>query len=235
MSINCKYCNSIKKNLNSLRNHERLCKLNPNRQISNFEKLTFEERQSFNRGKNQYTKAKELDLPKPILSQESKDKTLKTRILNNTLYHSEETKQKISASMKKAVLNNPDSYSKSNRGRTKVIYKYGISFNGSWELLFYEYCLEHNIPIERNSACFPYMYDKERLYIPDFKLLNSNIYIEIKGYETEKDLCKWNGSILIDNKLIILKSKEILEIKNKTFNFNKLVAEVGIEPTLSEL
>lgn len=30
----CKFCNKICKNSNSLRNHERLCKLNPDRQVS---------------------------------------------------------------------------------------------------------------------------------------------------------------------------------------------------------
>lgn len=137
--------------------------------------------------------------------------------------------------MKKVVLSNPNSYSKSNRGRTKVIHKYGISFNGSWELLFYEYCLENNITVERNSTCFTYMYDKERLYIPDFKIPNTNIYIEIKGYETEKDLCKWNGSILNENKLFILKAKEILEIKNKTFDFKNWWAYWDSNPSISRL
>ena len=116
-----------------------------------------------------------------------------------------------------------------------LILKYGISFNGSWELLFYEYCLKNNISVERNSKCFSYVYDKERLYIPDFKLSGSNIYIEIKGYETERDRCKWNGSIINESKLIIIKEKEISEIRKGTFDFNKMVAEVGLEPTLNPL
>lgn len=36
--MNCKFCNKECKNNNSLRNHERLCKLNPNRQLTTFEK-----------------------------------------------------------------------------------------------------------------------------------------------------------------------------------------------------
>ena len=35
----CKYCGKICKNSNSLRNHERLCKLNPNRQIMSYNNL----------------------------------------------------------------------------------------------------------------------------------------------------------------------------------------------------
>lgn len=91
------------------------------------------------------------------------------------------------------------------------------------------------IPIERNTNCFPYIYDKERLYIPDFKIPNTNIYIEIKGYETERDQCKWNGSILKENQLLILKSKEISEIKKGTFNLRDLVLRLGFEPSISPL
>ena len=35
---NCKYCGKECKNDNSLRNHERLCKSNPNRQLTNYER-----------------------------------------------------------------------------------------------------------------------------------------------------------------------------------------------------
>jgi hypothetical protein len=34
----CKFCNDIRINANSLRNHERLCKLNPNKQTANLDK-----------------------------------------------------------------------------------------------------------------------------------------------------------------------------------------------------
>lgn len=36
--LHCRYCSKECKNNNSLRNHERLCKLNPQRQLTNFEK-----------------------------------------------------------------------------------------------------------------------------------------------------------------------------------------------------
>ena len=38
MEFICKYCGKECKNLNSLRNHERLCRNNPNRQQSNYVK-----------------------------------------------------------------------------------------------------------------------------------------------------------------------------------------------------
>ena len=42
----CKYCNKECHSLNSLMNHERLCKLNPNRQESSFK--------YFNKNKNKF-------------------------------------------------------------------------------------------------------------------------------------------------------------------------------------
>ena len=49
------------------------------------------------------------------------------------------------------------------------------------------------------------------LYFPDFYLEDYNMYIEIKGYETERDQYKWK---VIDN-LIIFKKEEIKFIKEQ--------------------
>ena len=55
-SFICKYCGKICKNDNSLRNHERLCKLNPDRQITCFSDLNW---QRTRKHKNQFIKAQE--------------------------------------------------------------------------------------------------------------------------------------------------------------------------------
>ena len=39
IDVECRYCGKVCKNNNSLRNHERLCKLNPNRQIMLYNNL----------------------------------------------------------------------------------------------------------------------------------------------------------------------------------------------------
>ena len=55
------------------------------------------------------------------------------------------------------------------------------SFDSSWELSFWIYCKDNNIPIEREPVSLPYTYkDKNCYYIPDFKINNSTL-IEIKG------------------------------------------------------
>ena len=47
-------------------------------------------------------------------------------------------------------------------------------------------------------------------YTPDFYIENAKLYIEVKGYETEKDRCKWRD---FNHKLLILKGSEIKQIK----------------------
>jgi hypothetical protein len=59
----------------------------------------------------------------------------------------------------------------------------GFHCDSSFELAFVIYCLEHNIPIERNERGFNYVYEaKTKKYYPDFII--NNIYIEIKNYWT---------------------------------------------------
>lgn len=49
-----------------------------------------------------------------------------------------------------------------------------------------------------------------RTYFPDFYLPESDMWIEVKGYETERDIAKWESMINVHKKnLNIVKSKEI--------------------------
>ena len=70
----CQYCNKHCHNLNSLRNHERLCKNNPNKAVSGFINYNNEIHLGLRKGTNNYIKAKQLGLPKPQLSAEAKYK-----------------------------------------------------------------------------------------------------------------------------------------------------------------
>ncbi len=68
-------------------------------------------------------------------------------------------------------------------GNAKYGVYHGIHCDSSWELAFLIYCLDHNIPVERNTEGFPYTYDGEtHQYYPDFK--SHNTYYEIKNYST---------------------------------------------------
>ena len=86
----CRFCGSERKNKNSLTNHERLCKSNPNRQEPN------RGGHGKNGGLNQFSKAKLLGLPVPKPGTYNKPGTFLGK------HHSDESKIKISSSMKAA-------------------------------------------------------------------------------------------------------------------------------------
>lgn len=206
--LNCIFCNKLCKSVNSIRQHEKRCKCNPNR-------IDVSDVCGRSSGKgareNQFTKAKKLGLPKPTMSAESIQKGLDTRRSNGKMKHTDETRKKISESMKAAVKRNPGSYSSSNVcGRVKIQYYNGQKFHGGWEVLIAKHLDYMMVKWIRNSNSFEYVYKgKTHLYFPDFYLPDNDMYIEIKGYEVEKDRCKW--SVL--SNLIVLKLVEITEIK----------------------
>jgi predicted nuclease of restriction endonuclease-like RecB superfamily len=55
----------------------------------------------------------------------------------------------------------------------------------------------------------------DRTYFPDFYIESLDLYVEIKGYETERDRAKW---FQFPHKLVVLKLDEINQIKNGTFS-----------------
>lgn len=86
----------------------------------------------------------------------------------------------------------------------------GAKLHGTWELRYAMWLDENHISWIRNTKMFPYTFEeKERNYIPDFYLPEEDVYIEIKGYETEKDRCKWKVFPL---NLRILKGKDLKEM-----------------------
>ncbi len=165
-------------------------------------------------GKNQFTKAKALGLPIPLFSEETKKKIFETKVKNGTFKHTEESKRKISDAMKLAVKKYPESYTSSNRGRTKQIVFENIKFQGQWELDFYIWAKNNNLNPKRCIEGFNYVWNGNRTYYPDFYIEKLDLFVEVKGYETDRDRAKWNQ---FPKKLCVIKSKEIKEIRNKTF------------------
>lgn len=220
----CQYCGRICKNANSLRNHERLCKENPNRPETNSGANFVAYNQKLKLGlvkrkpSNQYIKSKELGLSKPEISDETRKK------IGNGWRgkkHTPEQLQKLSNTMQKVVRENPDKYSLSQiHQRTKHYIYNGVRIDGTWELLFAQYLDTHNIQWEKTPNHFDYFWEgKMHCYYPDFYLPEYDVYIEIKGYETEKDLEKYK----VVNNLIVLHQKEIKEIENNRFNIIDLI------------
>ena len=105
-------------------------------------------------------------------------------------------RQKISETMKK----NPKAGGLrvgSGRGK-KQWYESSIAGNvyirSSYELEYVKWLDKNNIKWKSNLIKFPYYFaGKFRYYYPDFYLIDTEEYIEIKGYKTEQDIDKWKA------------------------------------------
>jgi hypothetical protein len=210
--MECKYCNKLCKNRNSLVNHERLCKSNPNRQLSNYIGYNTKRKELSIPGSNHYTKAKKLGLPIPTMSEDTKKKL---SIASTGRRYSDEHKKKHSIRMKQVVVENYNSYSANNvSGRTPIIEYNGFYLKGSWELSVAKYLDKLGIKWTNKLDGISYEWNNStHLYFPDFYLTEYDMYIEVKGYERERDRCKWK---VLDN-LIVIKKKEIELIRNNKY------------------
>ena len=217
--FNCTLCNKSYKTKNALSSHIGFHN-NPNRnRINNWEiynkKIKYGESKLY---KNQFDKAIKLGLKLPIVSEETRKKIGEKSKL--TVW-SEEKKKNHSVSMLNAVSNYPESYSSKNiSGRTKkskVIDSFNneVYLNGTWEFCFMEYLNSNKIKwTSIITETINYIWEgKIRRYFPDFYLPDYKVYVEIKGYQRDRDLEKWN----VVNNLIVLKYKEIKSIQNGTF------------------
>lgn len=217
----CKYCRKVCKNKNSLVQHEVRCKENPNR-IS-LEYLKLRDQANIKRNpSNQFIKAKELGLPKPEVTKETRQKLSKVW---KGRKHTEESKRKISKEMQKVVREKPDSYSASNvNGRVKKVEYNGIILDSQWEVDFVSYLDKNNILWRRPKEGFEYIYNGvNKIYYPDFYLPKYDVYVEVKGFERDKDKYKWRSL----NNLIVIKRKEIEDIHLNKFNLLNILNYKG--------
>jgi hypothetical protein len=213
--MNCRFCEKICKNDNSLRNHERLCHKNPDRQIivSNFIEFNKKRKEQNIKGTNHFVKSKQLGLPIPLMSDETKKKI--SEALKNRVWTEEQRKQH-SEVMKIAVKKHPNSYTKNNVvGRVKNIDYNGVKLKGKWELIVAKWLDDNQIKWEHETKSFEYEWNGIRNYYPDFYLPDFDFFIEVKGYVTDRDLSKWKN---ITN-LKVFKLNEINKIKNNTLDF----------------
>lgn len=133
---------------------------------------------------------------------------------NKKKWSDPEFRLKHQASMKKAVLENPESYSSSNRGRTKQVIVDGIKLQGQWEVDFYLWAKAQGLNPKRPNIAFKYTWNGERLYHPDFYIETLDLYVEVKGYETDRDRAKWSQ---FPKTLRIIKAAEINQIRQGRF------------------
>jgi len=209
--FNCKFCNRETNTLNSNVQHELYCKSNPDKRIKKSSRgMLGKTKAAGFENKNQWSD------PNYSISDETRLKiSNSTTELNLKRWSDPFNKTKQSEAMKRAVANNPEAYTSSNRGRTKQIIYKGIKFQGSWELTFYKWCEDNNVTCERNTKGFAYEWNGTRTYFPDFYLPLYDSYVEVKGYKTEQDDAKWKQ---FPKKLLIVVKKDIDSIKKDCYS-----------------
>jgi hypothetical protein len=115
--------------------------------------------------------------------------------------------EEVSETVQKKVING-DWHLSFSKTRTHE-YK-GVRLRGKWEVAYAQYLDERCIEWTQPTKPFPYEFEGKTLhYFPDFYLIKDETYVEIKGYETEKDRAKWNH---FPQKLIVLKGKDLVEL-----------------------
>lgn len=200
----CQFCGREGTN-RSISQHIVRCKNNPDKIVLD---RKGEKNPKFGKkGCNQFTKAKsEGKIVK--ISDETRNKLGSA---NRGRMQSDNERAKRSLVMKKAVKEHPDSYSASNlNGRTKKILYNGIVLDGSWEYEVAKWLDKNSISWTKDVKGFEYEWHGKRTYFPDFYLPDLDIYVEVKGFERERDRIKWK---VVEN-IVILKRKEILKIMN---------------------
>lgn len=201
--MNCEFCNRNCKNKSAYTTHSRSCLKNPDRILGHWETEGFK------------NKIKENRKTHPPFSQETKDKLSK---ITSDYYKDPKNRDKHSKAMKKAVLENPESYSSKNVcGRSKKFEVDGVLFHSTWEYEVSKYLDKANIKWERDIKPIPYFWNnKWHLYFPDFYLEAYDCYIEVKGYETDRDIAKWKYA---DKYIHIIRNNDIDKIKSGDYDF----------------
>jgi hypothetical protein len=199
--MNCSFCGKLCRHTNDLKKHELFCK-----------RRSPEQRQSFLNKKcsNGAKKAKELGVPY-IVSEETRRKTSEFMKRRNATDWTPEKRVRHSTIMRNAVMNNPDSYSKNNVvGRVKNIEYNGQLLKGAWEVIVAKALDDEQIKWTNDITPFNYFFEgKWHLYFPDFYLPDYDVYIEVKGYERERDRAKWT----VVRNLLIIKAAQIKLLK----------------------
>lgn len=203
--MNCEFCNTQVKNKASKVQHEIRCKLNPNRREDLVRLFKgFRQRIPWNKNKK--------------LSVEHREK-LKTLALSNPNQGkcSDPYLEKIRIDKIKSTIskNKRNGGLRLGSGRgVKTWYESPIAgrvyLRSSYELIFAKWLDSNLINWKANSECFNYRYnDKNFKYYPDFYLIDTDEYIEIKGFKTDRDISKWRD---FPHKLRIMYREDLINL-----------------------
>lgn len=212
--MKCIFCNKEYKNKRAVAAHKALCKLNPDRKIIPIPCRKGKNNPNWGKkGSNQYTKN-----PDYVMSEETRKKL---KEIGRRQVWTEQMRKKHSTIMSDVVIKYPESYRHGNKnGRTKIYEVNGFKLRGTWEVIVAEYLNSEGIKWTNKVEPKPYMWQgKFKTYYPDFYIPEIDMYIEVKGYETDRDRAKWTS---IDN-LIVIKKKEIEKIKKNEYNIREFL------------
>lgn len=203
----CKFCGKECINLNSFKNHERLCKQNPDRNYVSHT-LGKNGHTAWNKGltkenceilKNTSDKVKQGYLEGKYAKLLGKDNPMSRKDVR------EKVSKTIMEKSKQGL------WHTSLAKNMHINYK-GIDLHSKWELGYAIYLDQNNISWQRCSDRFSYIYQgKLRYYTPDFYLPDTNTYIEVKGYIRSKDYAKWE-QFPKDKTLKILFNKDLKDL-----------------------
>lgn len=186
----CQFCGKECKNKNSLVQHEKRCKQNPNRIELN--PMCKKGHKAWNKG---LTKDTDIRVANNVQSIKNAYKSGKVKAWCDGLKKEKYKSLQLAAKkISKTVLNKVKNDEWHNSfGKSKLVEYKGIMFHGSWEAKFAEFLDKKNIQWERTNKKFEYLLNNDiHYYTPDFYLPKHDIYIEIKGYPTERDFHKWS-------------------------------------------
>jgi hypothetical protein len=153
-----------------------------------------------------------LAVRKGLLVCRDKSKAAKISHLKSPRIHTAEFKEK----QRNRILKRYEDGWMPKAGRCKKI-KYEspvaglISVDGTWELAVAKYLDKLKYNWRRNTKRFQYINLQGKIshYTPDFYVEELGGYLEVKGYETELDRCKWTQ---FKEKLTIWKKDVIIKI-----------------------
>jgi hypothetical protein len=117
---------------------------------------------------------------------------------------SESTRRKLSEGISRAVLQGKM------RRKNKRLHYNGLFMRSSWEVKVAEWLDEHKIAWE--YECYRYMCGNGRVYIPDFKLLESCDFLEVKGFVSGDDKYKMSEFVKAGHTLFIVDNTNINNI-----------------------
>ena len=199
----CEFCNKECLSSKSLNAHRVFCRSNPDRKNPSDWSI------GNRKGKPSWNSGLVNDSRCRTATNESRQKMSSATTLRNK-NETKETRQKRKNTIVEKVASGK--WHTSLAKHMHIEYN-GIDLHGSWEVAYAKYLDFNCIRWKRNTDSFEYVFEgRLRRYTPDFYLIDTEEYIEIKAYKTEKDDAKWR-QFPEDKKLTVLMYSHLKDLQ----------------------